>query len=92
MTTSESLREIADRIRRQGDVAARLGQYDDLYDLAEEVDRLAMSLSPNPFQNNDSVCQCGHFLSRHAAQEGMCLDCRCYGWEVPSNDGSRSTP
>lgn len=26
---------------------------------------------------------CGHELRRHQAQEGMCQDCKCYGW-VPN--------
>jgi hypothetical protein len=26
--------------------------------------------------------ECGHALERHQAQEGMCLDCRCMGWET----------
>lgn len=25
-------------------------------------------------------CWCGHKLDRHIGQEGICVDCRCYGY------------
>lgn len=39
-----SLVSLADRIRSQAEVAARPGQYDDLYDIAEELDRQVVEL------------------------------------------------
>jgi hypothetical protein len=32
----------------------------------------------------DPCADCGHPLRRHAAQEGMCLDCQCHGWTAPA--------
>jgi hypothetical protein len=32
----------------------------------------------------EPCADCGHPLRRHAAQEGMCLDCQCHGWTAPA--------
>lgn len=32
-------------------------------------------------------CRCGHPLKVHAAQEGMCLGCECFGWEPQPKTG-----